>query len=148
MQRYCGLSATRPPGKTPEMLVVKCHFLVTLEDPLRLNELSGASLFHSQRPAPSPGSESTWKGNGVSASATLRGEPQESRLPPTPQDSLGDWKVKNLPAMQKNWVQSLGWEDPLKKGLATHPIILAWRIPWTEEPAGLQSTVLQRVGQD
>ena len=107
------------------MLVVKCHFLVTLEDPLSLNELSGASLFHSQRPAPSPGSESTWKGNGVSASATLRGEPQESRLSPTPQDSLGAWKVKNLPAMQKNWVQSLGWEDPLKKGLATHPIILA-----------------------
>ena len=41
--------------------------------------------------------------------------------------------VKNLPAMQENQVQSLGWDDPLKKGMATHSSILAWRIPWTEE---------------
>ena len=54
--------------------------------------------------------------------------------------------VKNLPAMQEAWVQSLGWEDPLKKGTATHPSILAWRIPWREEPGELQSMGLQRVG--
>ena len=42
--------------------------------------------------------------------------------------------VKNLPAMQETWVQSLGWEAPLKKGMATHSNILAWRVPWTEEP--------------
>ena len=42
--------------------------------------------------------------------------------------------IKNLPAMQKTWVPSLGWEDPLERGMATHPSILAWRIPWTEEP--------------
>ena len=42
--------------------------------------------------------------------------------------------VKNLPAMRETWVQSLGWEDPLEKGTATHSSILAWRIPWTEEP--------------
>ena len=54
--------------------------------------------------------------------------------------------VKNLPAMQETWVRSLGWEDPLQKGMATHSSILAWRIPWTEEPGGLQSVVLQRVG--
>ena len=47
--------------------------------------------------------------------------------------------VKNLPAIQDTQVQSLGWEDPLKKGMATHFIILAWKIPWTEEPGGLQS---------
>ena len=47
--------------------------------------------------------------------------------------------VKNLPATQETWVQSLGWEDPLEKGMATHSSILAWRIPWTEEPGGLQS---------
>ena len=41
--------------------------------------------------------------------------------------------VKNLPAMQETWVRSLGWEDPLEKGMATHSSILAWRIPWTEE---------------
>ena len=42
--------------------------------------------------------------------------------------------VKNMPAMQKTWVQSLGWEEPLKKGMATHSSILAWRITWTKEP--------------
>ena len=47
--------------------------------------------------------------------------------------------VKNPPAMQKTWVQSLGWEDPLEEGMAAHSSILAWRIPWTEDPSGLQS---------
>ena len=47
--------------------------------------------------------------------------------------------VKNLPAMLEIWVQSLGREDPLEQGMATHSSILAWRIPWTEEPGGLQS---------
>ena len=47
--------------------------------------------------------------------------------------------VKNLPAMQKTWVRSLGQEDPQEEGLATHSSIIAWRIPWTEEPGGLQS---------
>ena len=56
--------------------------------------------------------------------------------------------VKNPPAMQETWVRSLGWEDPLEKGMATHSSILAWRIPWTEEPGGLQSMGLQRVGYD
>ena len=48
--------------------------------------------------------------------------------------------VKNLPAMRETWIQSLGQEDPLEKEMATHSSILAWRIPWTEEPGGLQST--------
>ena len=47
--------------------------------------------------------------------------------------------VQNLPAMQETWVQFLGWEDPLEKEMATHSSILAWRIPWTEEPGRLQS---------
>ena len=47
--------------------------------------------------------------------------------------------VKNMPAMQETWVQSLGQEDPLEKGTATHSSILAWRTPWTVEPGGLQS---------
>ena len=46
--------------------------------------------------------------------------------------------VKNLPAMQETWVRSLGWEDSLEKEMATHTSISAWRIPWTEEPGGLQ----------
>ena len=54
--------------------------------------------------------------------------------------------VKNLPAMQETQVRSLGQEDPLVKGEATHPSVLAWRIPWTEEPGGLQSMGLPRVG--
>ena len=49
--------------------------------------------------------------------------------------------------MWETWVQSLGREDPLEKEMATYSSILAWRIPWTEEPGGLQSTVLQRIGQ-
>ena len=49
--------------------------------------------------------------------------------------------VKNMPAMQETWVQFLGQEDPLEKGRATHSSILAWRIPWTEEPCGLHSIV-------
>ena len=53
--------------------------------------------------------------------------------------------VKSLPAMQETRVQSLGQEDPLEKGMAIHSSILAWRIPWTEEPSDLQSTRLQRV---
>ena len=47
--------------------------------------------------------------------------------------------VRNLPAMQETWVQPLDQEDPLEEGMATHPSILAWRTPWTEEPGGLQS---------
>ena len=56
--------------------------------------------------------------------------------------------VKNPPAMWETWVQSLGWENPLEEGMATHFSILAWRIPWTEEPSELQSMGLQRVGHD
>ena len=56
--------------------------------------------------------------------------------------------VKNLPAVQETWVRSLGWEDPLEKGMATHSSNLAWRIPWTEETGGLQSMGSQRVRND
>ena len=56
----------------------------------------------------------------------------------------GGSEVKNLPAVQETWVQSLGQEDPLEKEMATHSSILAWRIPRTEEPGGLQSMGLQR----
>ena len=62
--------------------------------------------------------------------------------------SLVAQTVKNLSAMWKPRVLSLGWEDTLKKGMATHSNILAWRIPWTEEPGGLQSMGLQRIGHD
>jgi len=56
--------------------------------------------------------------------------------------------VKNLSAMQETQVRLLGHEDPLEEGLATHSSVLAWRIPWTEEPGGLQSTGSPRVGDD
>ena len=56
--------------------------------------------------------------------------------------------AKNLPAMQEIQVQSLGWEDPLGKGMVTHSSILAWRIPWTEEPGVPQSMELQREGHN
>ena len=56
--------------------------------------------------------------------------------------------VKSLPAMQKTQVQSLGWENPLEKEMATHSSMLAWRVPWTEKPGGLQCTGSQRTGHD
>ena len=57
-------------------------------------------------------------------------------------------RVKRLPAMQETRVRSLGREDPLEKEMATHSSTLAWEIPWTEKPGGLQSMGLQRVGHD
>ena len=62
--------------------------------------------------------------------------------------SLVTQTVKNLPATQKTWSRSLGQEDLLEKGLATHSSILAWRIPWAEEPGRLQSMESLRVGHD
>ena len=61
---------------------------------------------------------------------------------------LSSQMVKNLPSVQKTWVWSLGQEDPLEKGMATHSSILAWRIPWTEKPGGLKSVGSQRVGHN
>ena len=62
--------------------------------------------------------------------------------------SLVAQMVKLLPAVWKTWVQSLGWEDPLEKEMATHSSTPAWKIPWTEEPGRLQSMGLQKVGHD
>ena len=62
--------------------------------------------------------------------------------------SLVAQTIKNLPAMQEMQVRSLGQKDPLEKGMATHSSVLAWRFPWTEEPGGLQSMELQRVGHN
>ena len=62
--------------------------------------------------------------------------------------SLVAQRLKRWPTMQETWVPSLGWEDPLEKEMATHSSTLAWRIPWMEEPGGLQSTGSQRVGHD
>ena len=56
--------------------------------------------------------------------------------------------IKNLPAVQETWFRSLGREDPLEKGMATHSSVLAWKIPWMEEPGGLWSTRSQAVGHD
>ena len=62
--------------------------------------------------------------------------------------SLVAQMVKKLPVVQETWVQYLGWEDPLEKGMTTYSSILPWRFPWTEEPGRLQSLGSQRVGHD
>ena len=67
---------------------------------------------------------------------------------PPHQASLVAQRVKRLPAMRETWVRSPGWEDPLEKEMETHSSILAWRIPWMEEPGGLQSTGSQRIRHD
>ena len=78
----------------------------------------------------------------------------QSSVPCVGRQILNHWAsvvaqiVKNLPAMQETRVRSLGREDPLEKGMAPHFSILAWRIPWTEEPGGLQSVGSQRVRRD
>ena len=69
-------------------------------------------------------------------------------LVPMQRASLVGQRLMHLPAMWETWVQSLGREDPLEKEMATHSSILAWRIPWMEEPGGLQSTGSQRVRHD
>ena len=86
-------------------------------------------------------------GNNV---VLVSGVPQSGSLIHThiSQTSLVAQIVKNLPAMRETRVGSLGWEDPLKKEMATHSNILAWKIPWTEEPGGLQFIESQRVEQD
>ena len=63
-------------------------------------------------------------------------------------DFPGDSVGKESPAVQETWVRSLGREDPLEEGMATHSSVLAWRIPWTEEPGGRQSMGSERVGHD
>ena len=99
-------------------------------------------------------------GSAVTESACNAGDPSSI---PGLESSPGEWigypfqyfwaslvthTVKNLHAMQETWVRTLGWEYPLEEGTATHSSVLAWRIPWTEEPAGLQSRGSQRVGHD
>ena len=62
--------------------------------------------------------------------------------------SPGGSLVRNLPALQETWVISLSWEDSLEESMATHSTILAWEIPWTQGPSGLQSIASQRVEHD
>ena len=87
-----------------------------------------------------------WVGNAIQPS-----HPLSPSFPPAlnlSQHSLVAQMVNNLPAVQETRVQSLGWEDPLEKAMATHFSIFAWRIPWTEEPGRLQSMASQRVRHD
>ena len=108
------------------------------------------SDFHLPFPASLAGIESTWNsgdpssipGSGRSPGEGI-GYPHQYSWSP-----LVAQTVKNLPAMLETWVRSLGWEDPLEEGLATHSSILAWRIPWTDEPSGLQFRMSWRVGHD
>ena len=81
-------------------------------------------------------------------SSWIRCAPNSIWLLSSDQASLVAQTVKRLPTMQETQVRSLGQEDPLEKEMATHSSILAWKIPWMEEPGGLQSMVLQRVGHD
>ena len=88
-------------------------------------------------------------GWGKQLSQPIPGSPGLCRLPQSSHGtSLVAQMVKNLPTVQETWAQSLGGEDPLEKEMATHSRILAWGIPWTEKPAGLQSMGSQRVAHD
>ena len=95
------------------------------------------------------GGENRWKW-GVCDRERQRERRREGRREHvySPFRSLVAQMGKNLPAVQETRVQSLGWEDPLEKGMATHSSIFAWEIPWTEEPGGLQYMGSRRVGHD
>ena len=101
-------------------------------------------------PRGSAGKESTWNAGDPGSIPGLGRSPGEGIGYPLQYScpSLEAQLVKNPLAMQEIWVQSLGWEDPLEEGMATHSGILAWRITWTEEPGGLQSMRSRRVGHD
>ena len=86
--------------------------------------------------------------HGVAKSQTRLGDQVQHSTKTMRGASLVAQMLKNLPAMQETQVLSLGQEDPLEKGISTHSSVLAWKIPWTEEPGGLQSTGLQRVRHD
>ena len=94
------------------------------------------------------GVETTIQSIGVKITILMTTSFNLSALAFMSMSSLVAQMVKNLPVIWKTRVQSLGWEDPLEKGMTTHSSILAWRIPWAEEPGRLQSMGLQRVGHD
>ena len=114
---------------------------------LHLGEASLAHLLpsHAHSPDPHPACQpdgvDLWHSGGMTFEYSIWGDPKIRA-------SLAALMVKNLPAMWETQVRSLGQEDPLEKGMATHSSILAWRIPWTEEPGGLQSMGLRRAGHD
>ena len=99
---------------------------------------------------------SSWPGDQICISCICRqffttdlpGKPLVKKMKSSNIKFPGHLVVKNLPAMQEMQVRSLGWEDPPEKEMATHSSILAWRIPWTEEPVRWQSMRSQRVGHN
>ena len=100
--------------------------------------------------ASSAGKESACNAGGSGLIAGLGRSPGEGTGYPLQysQASVVAQTVKNLPAMRETWVQSLGWEDPPEEGMATHSNILAWRIPWTQEPGRLQTMGSQKGRHD
>ena len=101
-------------------------------------------------PGDSAGKESTCNAGDLSWIPGLGRSPGEGKGYPLQYSwaFLVAQMIKNLPETWETWVQYLGWEDPLEKEMTTHSSILAWRIPWTEEPEGIQSMGSQRVGHD
>ena len=103
--------------------------------------------YWSRYPFPSPG-DLPYPGI-CPGSPALQAGALPSKLPGHfPGGASGKRICLTVQEMQETWVPSLGWEDPLKKGMAAHSSILAWKILWTEKPGGLQSTGSQRVGHD
>ena len=132
------------------------------EEPYRLQSMGSLRVGHDQatslsiftfmhwrrkwQPTPVflPGESQGW---GSLVGCHLWGRTESDTTEVTQQHQIAKM-VKNLPAMQETWIQPLGQEDSLEKEMATHSSVLAWRIPWTEEPGGPQSIVSQRVRQD
>ena len=133
------------PGKNTG---VGCHFLLQGIFPTQGSKPGLPHLQEDSLPAEPPGKP---KNTGVGSLFLLQGIFPTQGLNPISGSFPNSSVVKNMPTIQETqeiWVQSLGQEDPLEQEMITHSSILAWEIPWTEEPAGLQSRGLQRLGHD
>ena len=124
-------------------------FLFVVDFVIHWNETAmGLHVFPILIPLPPPSPPAPSRFSQRTRSQRLSHASNLGLVPPAIGASLVVLKVKSLPAVLEIWAQSLGQEDPLEKGMATHSSIFAWKIPWTEKPGGLQSMTCQRVGLD
>ena len=130
-------SRAQSPWKEPPVGLGGC---VCVRTPDRGRTLEQASHFHRCEKAPGPSRrEGSFFAPWAAAAMGLNSPVSHLHQGPVPRGLPAGSVGKSPPAVQEMWVCSPGWEDSLEKGMATHSSVLAWRIPWTEEPGGLQS---------
>ena len=153
----CSISFTRPTGEAPGADsenhccegIPHCAFILVAVMQEAKSCMGKSRLANGGHAPWLPGSDEGRATSYYTASGISSKEKRAlDAVYPSHRASLGAQTVKNPPAMQETWVRSLGWDDPLEEGMATHSSILSWRIPRTEGPGRLQSMGWQRVGHD